>query len=134
MLNLGAQSLDEILDDYARYTGKSVIRDESVREIRLEGSSTRKVSVGVYLLAVEKALLRNNLELVPVGDQSLRVVSKTKSPPAASSSSATPPLAPSAPGSIVPLSPSASATNRIQRVNPSRPVRPSIPPPVPPQP
>ena len=113
-MNFQQASLDEVLDQYARYTGRKMVKEEGLEPVKITLVSTRSLPAAQVLLAIEKALGEHKLKLVPGEQGVLRVTAAAPATPAR----AAPPGVPAFP---VPGPP---PTNRIIRINRPRPASP----------
>ena len=69
-----ATPVDMVLSEYARYTGKTLIKAPNVPAVTISVRSQKKLDINTYLLAIESALSLNSITLIPEGDHFLRVV------------------------------------------------------------
>lgn len=113
-MNFQEAALDEVLDLYARYTGRKMVKEEGLEPARITLVSTRSLPAAQMLLAIEKALGEQGLRLAPGETGVLRVTATAPASPAR----AAPPGTPALP---VPGPP---PTNRVIRINRPRPVSP----------
>ena len=66
--------VDMVLNEYARLTGKTLIKAPNVPAVNISLRSQKKLDINTYLLAIESALSLNGITLIPEGDHFLRVL------------------------------------------------------------
>ena len=66
--------VDMVLNEYARLTGKTLIKAPNVPAVNISLRSQKKLDINTYLLAIESALSLNGITLIPEGEHFLRVL------------------------------------------------------------
>ena len=68
--------LDMVLDEYARMTGKTIIKAPNVPQLTITLKSQGKLDAKHVLLAIESKLALNSITLTPEGERVLRALSQ----------------------------------------------------------